>query len=1674
MSDNLIDAVELKVQSPKVALPGLDDAHNKLRAIGAALDYVNGRLAGMNSGSVFQRTRAQLADLLKPLGTGTRKIIPVQNIAAHLGIPDQKDFDAFISNWKSRNKGKLRSMFASETMGGIGGATTRVAGFASADKAAAVVQSYFKAAEKRAAGAQDALRNLFGGGGGNAPGGPLSAGSPSGGPIPLLVPASQIVATLGPGAITLMIPPGQVTAGGGYGGSSGGGGGGGSHSGGGSGGGNFSGGSGTLLEEKTTITKKQKLVQQKQLESAGETIDSFYKEVDGQLAQIKEIQTSSPLKKAKEKLENQIAGVKSDLAGNSGPQGLRKAADMLRSFVGTSEAPTRAAKELESLGQGKLVSKARADAAKLEAQGIKQSQAQLVQDAQQTFTLRKELDAAKRRGDQEEAKRIRQERAQLERRIRENNAFLQAGQKSDDQNAKRRAAVNDLTRKQSQASAYRSATYQGADAAWQDFLARGGRMTSERQSLRQGGPRRLSGELESGGMKETLTVTYGKAGAEVERLTKTLSEARKEGGYLAGDFVKNTAKVTLWAASVGVLYKSLELATHSMSQLVELGPQVGRLEQIFKGVGGTAHQLAVDTLGQAASYGASTREAMEAAIQWSRLGLTRVQVNEAVRVSLMAANVAQIDALDATEKLQGVMQAYKLDVGELRGELGQIVAITNTYNVTTADMLTGLSRVAAVAKQAGLPLAELQGLLGATIGGTAQSGANIGNMAKSVILALSNPDLQQKLRSQFRFEPTTGGEEIKGMSQLLSDLFVKYNHLNQLQKQSLLFSVGGRTQSSRLEAMLDGYIKAQILAVNAQLHLNTAEQENAKITATLKTQVHGLVAEWERFVFIQGNHGPVQAMTSMSTALRNVLSLLNTPIGGAATTGIMGLLAAGGVKSILTGMSMRSGDGFMSRSGAHIRSALGEFNNSMTAVYATALGGGVGTNVATRQTGVVGATQTSGMTARLYVMSEAMLRVGRSSAVSSAAVRGMATAFGAATRALGVGLIALRQWIVPLAVISIAVSAFNRSMEAIGLSSERAERKLAGFNEEAQKAEAAASAYAEAAQALETIERAIQPEKGFQAMRSEDQRKYIQQSAELVGLYEPDLTKQEALQRAYRAQTEALRQQGDIMGVINLMEAERNKLGAHRQEELQKQFVSIVHQQRTLDAEIKRLNDRQHSPILGQFGRDSRQQAIDQKERQRSELGSAKTKNILDQTATSYEDRLKYDEKYQSALRTEKLLWESIAQVYSSVNTNNPFERNRLNIASLEAQNRAIQSHIKLLDEEDQADVAGQAAKEGRMKELRARETQVRTDMMAIRQPGNALKASLKYLATGQGLTSEELSKKQTDLDLIEQQKNALGRNEFPGPEGIGFARRQSLRSVDTEELKANRAEIEAQNRNRPIVDFQTQMQFGREEARRETIPSGVGRDETQKLQNRKKAIDDLLLRMQMMPQTAELLSRELDLQTQKYEDQVALRNRSMTVERDIKQLTIDQRKEMEHSLLGSGPAEMLRKMAALKMGSDGRMGIGQFLSLSPEMRRDVAMVDTRFDPRMIDLQRERRRQRQGSPEDFDKSQLAISGQIAGLADKLKEAIPERAAYDAAKASIDQLATSAGGAASKLDALSVGLETMGKVIAVLIGTSGGGPGGAPRNPQAGGVGAGAGFTPGGGGVFRGVGAGTDF
>ncbi|MCX6924092.1 MAG: hypothetical protein NT154_12915 [Verrucomicrobia bacterium] len=136
-------------------------------------------------------------------------------------------------------------------------------------------------------------------------------------------------------------------------------------------------------------------------------------------------------------------------------------------------------------------------------------------------------------------------------------------------------------------------------------------------------------------------------------------------------------------------------------------------------------------------------------------------------------------------------------------------------------------------------------------------------------------------------------------------------------------------------------------------------------------------------------------------------------------------------------------------------------------------------------------------------------------------------------------------------------------------------------------------------------------------------------------------------------------------------------------------------------------------------------------------------------------------------------------------------------------------------------------------------------------------------------------------------------------------------------------------------------------------------------------------------------------------------------------------------------------------MAKGEKMGIGQFLSMTPEMRRDTAMMDTRFNPQMMDLQREQRRQRQPGLTEFEQSQRAV---MKAIMDTVK-------GLDALVAAAKPKAATMNVTATNVAVTGTTIVINGPVAQSPKATTGTTAGAAPRLPAAGGTGAGAGHQP---------------
>jgi TP901 family phage tail tape measure protein len=342
---------------------------------------------------------------------------------------------------------------------------------------------------------------------------------------------------------------------------------------------------------------------------------------------------------------------------------------------------------------------------------------------------------------------------------------------------------------------------------------------------------------------------------DMERFATSTARSARNLDFHSSSLLRNAASFVRWQIPMMAVMSIQRAFNAGIESAIRVDRQFATLQTVFHGTAEEAQQLKKDTLDLAVAQGRSADEAMDSSIRWARLGLTRLQILEATKVSLMAANVAEIDAANAAEKLSAIYATYKLNVGDLGGVLNRLNSISNNYNVTVKDLFEGIARVSGVARQAGLELRDLEGIIGAVTGATGRPGQEIGNALKTIITRLGDPKLGDKLKKAFDIDLTNSNGDLKDMSTIMRELADLYPTLNRAEQQRFLMITAGTRQASRMAQVMTEYRQSQVLAAKAGFDHTASVRENEKILQSLQSRIDGVKATWTELATALGDAG---------------------------------------------------------------------------------------------------------------------------------------------------------------------------------------------------------------------------------------------------------------------------------------------------------------------------------------------------------------------------------------------------------------------------------------------------------------------------------------------------------------------------------------------------------------------------------------------------------------------------------------------------------------------------------------------------------------------------------------------------------------------------------------------------------------------------------------------------
>lgn len=407
----------------------------------------------------------------------------------------------------------------------------------------------------------------------------------------------------------------------------------------------------------------------------------------------------------------------------------------------------------------------------------------------------------------------------------------------------------------------------------------------------------------------TLALQYQKLSSEI---ATTAAETRQLDTAVlkSGDgIVAMAKKFVLWQAAATLVMQPLRAITGAFKDWNEtLVNTEKRIVEISRVVNENIDDSAMaDKLYNIAQqYGQTFDNVSEIALNFARAGMNWNDTIEATKAAVLALNVAELDATQASDGMIAIMTQFGIEASQLTDVVDMLNITGDNAAVTTEKLLTALQRTGSSAKNARLELDQTVSVITALSEATGRSGENLGtavnsliqfsqkssaldtfaklsdNMAKIVenyrmgqgnILDIWK-GLSEEINSRQNAESVLGGllssDEGKELNeQLKAELGDTFGEITEI------YDTASTFRKNYFIALLNNMDKVEEAMDTLQGRADYSAAENEKYLNTYEAKTNALNAKWQQFLNSeQGWLGLKKVFVDIASALLDVWDAL--------------------------------------------------------------------------------------------------------------------------------------------------------------------------------------------------------------------------------------------------------------------------------------------------------------------------------------------------------------------------------------------------------------------------------------------------------------------------------------------------------------------------------------------------------------------------------------------------------------------------------------------------------------------------------------------------------------------------------------------------------------------------------------------------------------------------------
>lgn len=401
-----------------------------------------------------------------------------------------------------------------------------------------------------------------------------------------------------------------------------------------------------------------------------------------------------------------------------------------------------------------------------------------------------------------------------------------------------------------------------------------------------------------------LSTQYQKLSASIATVaaeTKQVDTAVLKSGDSIGKMISKFIK---WQLSATIVMQAIRAITGAFKDWNDtLVNTEKRIVEISRVVNETIAdgEMADKLYNIAQQYGQTFDNVSEIALNFARAGMSWNDSIKATEAAVLALNVAELDATQASDGMIAIMTQFGIEASQLTDVVDMLNITADNAAVTTEKLLTALQRTGSSAKNARLELDQTVSVITALSEATGRSGENLGTAVNSLIQfsqkssALDTfaklSDNMAKIVENYRIGQGNILDIWKGLSEeiksrqnaesVLGSLLSsdEGKELNEQLKAELgdtfgeiteIYDTASTFRKNYFIALLNNMDKVEEAMDTIQGRADYSAAENEKYLNTYEAKLNSLQAQWQKFLNGQN------ALLDIKKALVDIASVLLT------------------------------------------------------------------------------------------------------------------------------------------------------------------------------------------------------------------------------------------------------------------------------------------------------------------------------------------------------------------------------------------------------------------------------------------------------------------------------------------------------------------------------------------------------------------------------------------------------------------------------------------------------------------------------------------------------------------------------------------------------------------------------------------------------------------------------